>query len=46
MVDCFKFLGTMISSDLGWVNNIYVAVKTSTKAVIPAPTKEVRADDG
>ena len=41
-VDCFKFLGTIISSDLGWENNTDAV---STNVVLPAPTKEVRAEE-
>ena len=43
-VDCYKNLGTIISSDLGWENNTDAVVKQdSTTAVLRAPTKEVRA---
>ena len=46
MVDCFKFLGTIISSYSAWENNTDVVVKTgTTKTVLPAPTKEVRSEE-
>ena len=46
-VDFFKFLCTIISSDLSWGNITDAVVKKcSTKAILPAPTKEVRAEEG
>ena len=45
-VDCFKFLSTIISTDLIWENNTDAVVrKGSTKAVRPAPTKGVWGED-
>ena len=46
MVDCFKFQGTIISSGLGWEKHGYIHEKGSIMAVLPAPTKEVRAKEG
>ena len=55
-VDCFNFLGTIISSDLGWENNTDVAVKKSQQRLFflrqlgagrtAPPTKEVLAEEG
>ena len=41
-VDSFKFLGTIISSSLKWVDNITAIIKKSPpEALFPPPTKEV-----
>ena len=45
-VDCFKFLGTIISSDLAWENNTDAVVKKAQQRLfLPAPTKEVRTEE-
>ena len=44
-VDCFKFLGMIISSGLVLENNRCCHEKGSTKAVLPERTKEVRAEE-
>jgi len=42
--DCFKFLGTITFSDLVWENNTDAIVIKVKKAVLPAPTKDIRAE--
>jgi len=46
-VDCFKFIGTIISSDLTWENNSDAVVKKAQQRllILPAPTKEVQAEE-
>ena len=44
-VDYFKFLGTIISSDLAWENNTDAVVKKAQQRLLPAPNKEVRAEE-
>ena len=44
-VECFTFLGTIISSDLAWEKHRCCRQKGPTKTVLPAPTKEVRAEE-
>ena len=46
-VGCFTFLGTILSSDLGWENKTDAVVKKAQhKTVLPAPTKEVQTEEG